>query len=232
MDDPASDQRLDGGGQGRTRTNEVELELDARERIPVERWRRAGRIVPIRRRVRRIAIGSGLLFVVLTLVPSDGDWSVLASVARLLSLVAGIGAWSVSEALAGVTGDDGDGGVLAVLGTVVLVALAWSADRSGAGTLLWRALLGSVSARADDREGAAAGDVTSGATGDVTSGATGDVTATRPTSAVVGVLAAFLAGGGVLVVLRPQGGGGVGTFVVGAVVVGVLVGLLAAVSWR
>lgn len=224
MDDPASDQRLDGGGQGRTRTNEVELELDARERIPVERWRRAGRIVPIRRRVRRIAIGSGLLFVVLTLVPSDGDWSVLVSVARLLSLVAGIGAWSVSEALAGVTGDDGDGGVLAVLGTVVLVALAWSADRSGAGTLLWRALLGSVSARADDREGAAAGDVTSGATG--------DVTATRPTSAVVGVLAAFLAGGGVLVVLRPQGGGGVGTFVVGAVVVGVLVGLLAAVSWR
>lgn len=224
MDDPASDQRLDGGGQGRTRTNEVELELDARERIPVERWRRAGRIVPIRRRVRRIAIGSGLLFVVLTLVPSDGDWSVLASVARLLSLVAGIGAWSVSEALAGVTGDDGDGGVLAVLGTVVLVALAWSADRSGAGTLLWRALLGSVSARADDREGAAAGDVTSGATG--------DVTATRPTSAVVGVLAAFLAGGGVLVALRPQGGGGVGTFVVGAVVVGVLVGLLAAVSWR
>lgn len=224
MDDPASDQRLDGGGQGRTRTNEVELELDARERIPVERWRRAGRIVPIRRRVRRIAIGSGLLFVVLTLVPSDGDWSVLASVARLLSLVAGIGAWSVSEALAGVTGDDGDGGVLAVLGTVVLVALAWSADRSGAGTLLWRALLGSVSARADDREGAAAGDVTSGATG--------GVTATRPTSAVVGVLAAFLAGGGVLVALRPQGGGGVGTFVVGAVVVGVLVGLLAAVSWR
>lgn len=224
MDDPASDQRLGGGGQGRTRTNEVELELDARERIPVERWRRAGRIVPIRRRVRRIAIGSGLLFVVLTLVPSDGDWSVLASVARLLSLVAGIGAWSVSEALAGVTGDDGDGGVLAVLGTVVLVALAWSADRSGAGTLLWRALLGSVSARADDREGAAAGDVTSGATG--------DVTATRPTSAVVGVLAAFLAGGGVLVALRPQGGGGVGTFVVGAVVVGVLVGLLAAVSWR
>ncbi|RCU47111.1 hypothetical protein DU504_07240 [Haloplanus salinus] len=224
MDDPASDQRLDGGGQGRTRTNEVELELDARERIPVERWRRAGRIVPIRRRVRRIAIGSGLLFVVLTLVPSDGDWSVLVSVARLLSLVAGIGAWSVSEALAGVTGDDGDGGVLAVLGTVVLVALAWSADRSGAGTLLWRALLGSVSARADDREGAA--------TGDVTSGATGDVTATRPTSAVVGVLTAFLAGGGVLVALRPQGGGGVGTFVVGAVVVGVLVGLLAAVSWR
>ena len=225
MDDPASDQRLGGGGQGRTRTNEVELELDARERIPVERWRRAGRIVPIRRRVRRIAIGSGLLFVVLTLVPSDGDWSVLASVARLLSLVAGIGAWSVSEALAGVTGDDGDdGGVLAVLGTVVLVALAWSADRSGAGTLLWRALLGSVSARADDREGAAAGDVTSGATG--------DVTATRPTSAVVGVLAAFLAGGGVLVALRPQGGGGVGTFVVGAAVVGVLVGLLAAVSWR
>lgn len=224
MDDPASDQRLGGGGQGRTRTNEVELELDARERIPVERWRRAGRIVPIRRRVRRIAIGSGLLFVVLTLVPSDGDWSVLASVARLLSLVAGIGAWSVSEALAGVTGDDGDGGVLAVLGTVVLVALAWSADRSGAGTLLWRALLGSVSARADDREGAAAGDVTSGATG--------DVTAARPTSAVVAVLAAVLAGGGVLVALRPQGGGGVGTFVVGAVVVGVLVGLLAAVSWR
>jgi hypothetical protein len=211
-------------------------EIDDTERVPIDRWRRMGRIDAIRRRGKRIAVGAGVVFLGLTLVPAGENWSLLFGVGRLLSLVTGVSAWSVSEAL-----DGDDDSVLAALGILVLVALAWSADRSRIGAIVSRALLGEVAASTAgvDTNGTAAtagADPTSRADDPGVTASAGDA-ASRPGGASLGVLATLLAGGAVALASLPQGGlggsalGQFGLFVLLTAVVGGIVGLLAAVSF-
>lgn len=212
------------------------VEIDATEYVPVDRWRRLGRIDAIRKRVRRVAIGAGVVFLGLTLAPPGGDGSLLVGMIRLLSLVTGISAWSVSEALDGTTDEaDGRGSTLAAIGVLVLAALAWSADRSRAGALLWRLLLGEVvaSATATDATGTSAG-TDAGATGSVTVDEEG--VASRPGGTYLGILAALLGGGAVALMSLPEAGAGgialgqLAVFLLLTAVVGGVVGLLAALS--
>jgi len=209
-----------------------EVEIESTEGVPVDRWRRLGRIDAIRRRVRRIAIGAGVVFLGLTLAPPGRDPSLLVGVIRLLSLVTGVSAWSVSAALDGATDDDGDGSVLAAVGVLVLVALAWSADRSRLGALLWRVLLGEVAASATDFDtGRTNVDADTEATGNVGVIA-GSREAARPGGTYLGILADLLAGGAVALAFLPRGSGlgEAGVFLLVTAVVGGLVGLLAALS--
>jgi len=232
-----------------------EVAVDAREYVPVDRWRRLGRLGAIRKRVRRIAVGAGVVFLGLTLAPSGGELSTLVGVGRLLSLVTGLSAWSVSEALGEATGDDGDGSVLAAVGVVVLVALAWSAERSDAGALLWRLGLGeAASAIGTGAETGGAG-VDGGATStarvttetDPTAGAAVDPTATaaadrdvnagaRPAGTYLGLVTVFLVGAAALLLALPRAGGigpgSVGVFLLLTAAVGSVVGLFAGVSLR
>jgi len=208
------------------------VEIESTEGVPVDRWRRLGRIGAIRRRVRRIAIGAGVVFLGLTLAPPGRDPSLLVGVIRLLSLVTGVSAWSVSAALDEATDDDGDGSVLAAVGVLVLVALAWSADRSRLGALLWRVLLGEVAASATDFDtGSTNVDADPETTGNVAVTA-GGREAARPGGTYLGILAALLAGGAVALAFLPRGGGlgEAGVFLLVTAVVGGLVGLLAALS--
>lgn len=208
------------------------IEIESTEYVPVDRWRRLGRIDAIRRRVRRIAIGAGVVFLGLTLAPPGWDPSPLVTAIRLLSLGTGVSAWSVSAALDGATDDDGDGSLLAAVGVLVLVALAWSADRSRLGALLWRVLLGEVATSATDLDtGRTNVDVETETTEsvDVTAG---DRKAARSGGTYLGVLAALLVGGTVALAFLPRGGGlgEAGVFLLVTAVVGGLVGLLAALS--
>jgi hypothetical protein len=216
------------------------VEIDSTEYVPVERWRRLGRIDAIRRRVRRIAIGAGVVFLGLTLAPPGEGESLLFGAIRLLSLVTGISAWSVSEALDGATDDDGDGSVLAAVGVLVLVALAWGADRSRTGALLWRVLLGEVAASTTGADAGDAGGPGVASDGDATGSA--PVTAddgeagSRPRGSSLGILAVLLGGGAVALTYLPRAGAGgvgfgqVGVFLLLMGVVGGVVGLLAALS--
>jgi hypothetical protein len=215
-----------------------EATVDATEYVPVDRWRRLGRIDAIRKRVRRIAIGAGIVFFGLTVAPSGGDLSLLLGVIRLVSLVTGISAWSVSEALGTATEDedeDEDGSILAAVGIIVLAVLAWSAERSGAGSLLWRLLLGEAvsAATGSDASGTAITDAdpTAGAT------ATRNVDAeSQPAGAYLGPFVVFLVGAAVILLSLPRTGrigpGGLGVFLLLTVVVGSVVGLLAGLSIR
>ncbi|WP_299334738.1 hypothetical protein [Haloplanus sp.] len=232
--------------------------VDATEYVPVDRWRRLGRIDAIRTRVKRIAIGAGIALVGLTLWPA-GDLSPVVGLIRLLALVTGVSAWSVSEALKTATDDDADdGSVLAAVGVIVLAALAWGAGRSNAGSLLWRLLLGEAvtAATEPDAGGTDVGsagsvvadtDPTVDGRADPTAGANIDPTATaaadrdvgaasQPTSTYVGLLAALLAGGVVLLASLPRAGGfdpgAVGVFLLLTAVVGGVVGLFAGLSIR
>lgn len=218
------------------------VEIDATEYVPVDRWQQVGQIDAIRRRVRRLAIGAGVVFLGVTLAPLDGEWSLLVGGVRLLSLATGVSAWSVSEALAGEAGDgddgDGDGSVLAAVGVVVLVALAWSADRSRAGALLWRVLLGEV-ATATTGIGAGGAGVTPD-TGADTTGSTAvtagdEAVSSRPSGTYLGILAVLLGGGAIALTALPGtgtggGAGQLGVFLLLTAVVGGVVGLLAALS--
>jgi hypothetical protein len=207
------------------------VEIESIEYVPVDRWRRLGRTDAIRRRLRRIAIGAGVVFLGLTLAPPGRDPSLLVGVLRLLSLVTGVSTWSVSAALDGAT-DDGDSSVLAAVGVLVLVALAWSADRSRLGALLWRVLLGEVAASATEFDtGRRNVDADTETTGTVAVTA-GGREAARSGGTYLGLLAALLAGGAVALAFFPRGGGlgEAGVFLLVTAVVGGLVGLLAALS--
>jgi hypothetical protein len=226
------------------------IAVDATEYVPVDRWRRLGRIDAIRTRVKRVAIGAGIVFVGLTLGPS-GELSLLIGLIRLIALVTGVSAWSVSEALKTATDDDADdGSILAAVGVIVLAALAWGAGRSNAGSLLWRLLLGEAvtAATEPDAGGTDVGPAGSVVTDtDPTAGANPDPTATaatgrdvgaasQPTSTYVGLLAALLAGGVVLLPSIPRAGGfdpgAMGVFLLLTAVVGGVVGLFAGLSIR
>ncbi|MFB6255376.1 MAG: hypothetical protein ABEH58_01395 [Haloplanus sp.] len=224
--------------------SEREVTVDARDHVPVDRWKQLGLIDGIRRRVRRIAIGAGILFLGLTLAPGGGDLSAVLGVVRLLSLATGVSAWSVSAALAGaIDGDEEDDSILAAVGVVVLVALAWSAERSTAGTVLWRALLGDAAASAAGADaGASTGvDIDVDASADATAagarGESGKMKA-RPRGTYLGIVAVLLVGGAVLLASAPGFGGGevgarqVGAFLLLTAVVGGVVGLVAALSLR
>jgi hypothetical protein len=208
------------------------IEIESTEYVPVDRWQRLGRIDAIRRRVRRIAIGAGVVFLGLTLAPPGWDPSPLVTAIRLLSLGTAVSAWSVSAALDGATDDDGDGSLLAAVGVLVLVALAWSADRSRLGALLWRVLLGEVATSATDLDtGRTNVDVETETTESVA--VTAEVRkAARSGGTYLGLLAALLVGGTVALAFLPRGGGlgEAGVFLLVTAVVGGLVGLLAALS--
>lgn len=213
-----------------------EIEVDAREYVPVDRWRREGQIDAIRKRVRRLAVGAGVVFLTLTLTPSDGELSLLVGAVRLLSLVTGISAWSMTEAL-GDADSDGDGSILAAVGVIVLVGLSWGAERSAAGALLRRLVLGEVAS-------AAGAEVNATSTAQVITDE--DSTATvadrdasagsRPVGAYLGLVTILLVGGSVVLLALPQAGGvtpgSLGVFLLLVAVVGGVVGLFAGLSIR
>ncbi|GAB3314586.1 hypothetical protein [Haloplanus salinarum] len=209
--------------------------VDAAEYVPVDRWRRLGRIDAIRKRVKRIAIGAGVVFLGLTLVPSRGDLSLLVTAIRLLSLLTGVSAWSVSEALGTATDDeDGDGSALAAVGVLVLVALAWGAERSDAGSILWRLLLGeTATAVSDSGVGGMGTDVGTGSADSPVTERNVDGES-RPAGTPLGLLLVFLIGGAVILSSWPRAGGfesgGLAVFLLLTAVVGGVVGLFAGLS--
>jgi hypothetical protein len=220
--------------------------VDATEYVPVDRWRQLGRIDAIRTRVRRIAIGAGVVFLGLTLAPSGGDLSLLVAVIRLLSLVTGISAWSVGEALGAATDGEDDGSALATVGVLVLVALAWGAERSDAGSVLWRLLLGeTVTAVTESGAGGMDTGIGAGTAGSPVTdadSATGSVAdrsvgaESRPAGTYIGLLVVLLIGGAVVLMSVPRTGGiepgGLGVFLLVTAVVGGVVGLFAGLSLR
>jgi len=210
--------------------------VDATEYVPVDRWRRLGRIDAIRKRVKRIAIGAGVVFLGLTLAPSPGDLSLLVTAIRLLSLVTGVSAWSVGEALGTADDEDGDGSALAAVGVLVLVALAWSAERSDAGSILWRLLLGeTATAVSDSGVGGMGTDVGTGSADSPVTERNVDGES-RPAGTSLGLLVVCLIGGAVILSSWPRAGGvgsgGLVVFLLLTAVVGGVVGLLAGLSLR
>jgi hypothetical protein len=214
-----------------------EVEVDAREYVPIDRWRRRGRIGAIRKRVRRLAVGSGAVFLALTLASPDGELSLLVGAVRLLSLVTGISAWSVNEAL-GEADDDGDGSVLAAVGVVVLVGLAWGAEHSAAGALLRRLVLGEVASVAGtDVDAASTARVTTEDDPTATAAADSDASdGSRPVGTYLGLVTVLLVGGAVSLLALPRAGGidpgSVGVFLLLTAVIGGVVGLFAGLSIR
>jgi len=211
-----------------------EIAVDAREYVPVDRWRQEGQIGAIRKRVRRLAVAAGVVFFTLTLASPEGELSLLVGAMRLLSLVTGISAWSMTEAL-GDADDDGDGSVLAAVGVVVLVGLWWGAERSAAGALLRRLVLGEV-ASAAGVDATSTGQVIT--EGDSTVAvADRDVSAgSRSVGTYLGVVAALLVGGSVVLSALPRADGvdpgSLGVFLLLTAVVGGVVGLFAGVAIR
>jgi hypothetical protein len=211
-------------------------EVDLTEYVPMDRWRRTGRIGAIRRRVRRVAVGAGIVFLGLTLAPPGRDGSLLVGMVRLLSLVTGVSAWSVGRALEEAAGDGGDGSVLAAVGSLVLVTLAWSADRSRTGALLWRLLVGEVVASATETDAVGASTAPDDPTGSAAVTESDGNVASRPSGSYLGILATLLVGGAVVLSYLSRAGtdgidpGQIGVFLLLTAAVGGVVGLLAALS--